>query len=42
VAYEFYISITGAKQGKFKGDDAGEKGAPEKHPAEAVSTYVAR
>jgi type VI secretion system secreted protein Hcp len=27
VAYEFYISITGAKQGKFKGDSAGEKGS---------------
>ena len=26
MAYEFYISITGAKQGKFKGDSVGEKG----------------
>lgn len=27
MAYEFYISITGAKQGKFKGDAGGEKGS---------------
>ena len=27
MAYEFYISITGTKQGKFKGDAGGEKGS---------------